>query len=67
MSQKLPVDGFKRSEGPSECNEDFIKSHNEKSNEGYFLEADVQYFFEADVQYPENLCASHNDLLFLPK
>ena len=59
MSQKLQVDGFKWIEDCSECNEDFIKSHNEKSHEGYFL--------EADVQFPENLCASQNDLLFLPE
>ena len=59
MSQKLPENAFKWIEDLCECNENFIKSHNEKINERYFL--------EADVQYPENLRASHNDLLFLPK
>ena len=38
----------------SEFNEDFLKSYNEKSNEGYF--------FEVDVQYLENLDETHNDL-----
>ena len=28
----------------SQFNEDFIKNYNEESNEGYFLEVDVQYF-----------------------
>ena len=41
----------------SEFNEDFRKSYNEKSNEGYF--------FEVDVQYLENLDETHNDLSFL--
>ena len=27
----------------SQFNEDFIKNYNKKSNEGYFLEVDVQY------------------------
>ena len=43
----------------SEFNEDFIKSYNEKSNEGCIL--------EADIQYPENLHEPHNDLPFLPE
>ena len=41
----------------SEFNEDFRKSYNEKSNEGYF--------FEVDVQCLENLDETHNDLSFL--
>ena len=41
----------------SEFNEDFLKSYNEKSNEGYF--------FEVDVQYLENLDETHNDLSIL--
>ena len=40
-------------------NEDFIKTYDEESNEGYFL--------EVDVQYPEKLHNLHNDLLFLPE
>ena len=34
--------------------EDYIKNYNEESNEGYFL--------ETDVQYVENILELHNDL-----
>ena len=47
MSQTLPANNFKWVEDNSEFNEDFIKSYNDESDEGYFL--------EVDVQYPENL------------
>ena len=43
----------------SEFGESFIKSHNEKSDEGYL--------FEADVQCLENLHNFHNDLPLLPE
>ena len=59
MSQKLPVDGFKWVENTSQFNNDFIVNYNENSDEGYFL--------EADVQYPEKLHQLHNDLTFLDK
>ena len=59
MSQKLPVNGFKWVEDISDFNENFIKSYNDESDEGYFL--------EADIQDPENLHMIHSDLLFLPK
>ena len=59
MWQKLPVNGFKWVEETSKFNEDFIKSYNEDSDEGYFL--------DVDVQYPEILHDLHNDLLFLPE
>ena len=36
MSQKLPVNDFKWVEDISEFNEDFIKSYNDESDEGYF-------------------------------
>ena len=36
-----------------------IKNYNEESNEGYFLEVDVQYL--------EKLQKLYNDLPFLPK
>ena len=39
--------------------EDFIKNYNEESDEGYFL--------EVDVQCPEKLHEIYNDLPFLPK
>ena len=40
-------------------NEDFILNYNEESNEGYFL--------QVDVQYPEKLHELHNELPFLPE
>ena len=40
-------------------NEGFIKSYNEESDKGYFLEVDVQYL--------EKLHDLHNDLLILPE
>ena len=40
-------------------NEDFIKSYNKESDEGYFLEVDVHYL--------EKLHELHNDLPFLPE
>ena len=43
MLQKLPVDNFQWIEDTSQFNEDFIKIYNEESDEGYFLEVDVQY------------------------
>ena len=57
MSQKLPVNKFEWIEDSSQFNEDIIKHYNEKSDEGYFL--------EVDVQYPEKLHEPHNDLPFL--
>ena len=59
MSQKLPVYDFEWIEDTSSFNEDFMKSYNEESDEGYFL--------EVDVQYPETLKEFHNDLLFSPE
>ena len=43
MSQKFPGSNFEWIEDPSQFNEDFIKSYNEKSGEGYFLKVDIQY------------------------
>ena len=40
-------------------NEDFIKIYNEASDEGHFLEVDVEYL--------EKLLELHNDLPFLPE
>ena len=56
MSQKLSVNNFEWVQDTSQFNEDFIKSHNEESDEGYFI--------EVDVQYPEKLHELHNDLPF---
>ena len=59
MSQKLPVNGFKWVEKLSKFNERFIKSYNENSDIGYFL--------EVVVEYPRKSFNPHNDLSFLPE
>ena len=43
MSQKFPVNNFEWIKDTCQFNEDFIKNYNEESDEGYFLEIDVQY------------------------
>ena len=58
MSQKLPVNNFQWIKDTSQFNEDFIKNYNEESDEGYFLEVDVQYL--------KKLYELHNDLRVLP-
>ena len=42
ISQKLIGNNFKWIKDTSQFNEDFINSCNEESDEGYFLEVDVQ-------------------------
>ena len=59
MSQKLAVNGFKWEYELSRFNERFIKTYNEDSDIGYFL--------EVDVEYPKKLFNSHKDLPFLPE
>ena len=59
MSQKLPVNSVEKIKDTSQFNEDFIKNYIEESDEGYFLEVDVQYL--------EKLHEFHNDLPFLPE
>ena len=59
MSQKLPSNCFKFKNNLSRFNENFIKSYNEDSDIGYFL--------EVDIEYPKELFSSHKDLPFLPK
>ena len=59
MSQKLPVNVFKWVEKLSQFNERFIKSYNENSDIGYFL--------EVDVEYPKKLFNLQKDLPFLPE
>ena len=56
MSQKLSINKFECIKDTSQFNEDFKKSHNEESDKGYFL--------KADVQYPEKLHEFCNDLPF---
>ena len=43
MSQNLPGNYFEGIEETSQFNEDFIKNYNDKSDEGYSLEVDIQY------------------------
>ena len=59
MLQKLRVNKFYWIQNTSHLNEDFIKSYNEESKQGYFLKVDVQYL--------EKLHELHNDLLFLSR
>ena len=54
MLQRFSVNNFEWIENISEFNEDFIKSYNEQSDEGYFL--------DVDIQYPRKLHELHNDL-----
>ena len=57
MSEKLPANNFEWMKVTFSFNEDFIKSYNEESNEGYLLEIYVHYL--------EKLFELHNDLSFL--
>ena len=59
MSQKLPVNGFKRVEKLSRFNEIFIKNYIENSDIGYFL--------KVDFDYSKKLFNLHKDLSFLPE
>ena len=59
ISEKLPVNDFKWVKVISEYNKIFIRSHNEESDEEYFIEADIQYL--------ENLHILHKNLPFLPE
>ena len=56
MWQKLPVNKFEWIEDISQINKDFTKNYNEESDEGYFL--------EVDIQYPEKLHKLRNDSSF---
>ena len=59
MSQKLPVNNFKWVKDISKFYESSIKSYNEESDKGYFL--------EVDVQYPQSLHYFDNVSPFLPE
>ena len=54
MSQKIPLNGFEWVEELSQFNENFITNYDENSNEGYFL--------DVDVEYPKKLFNRHSDL-----
>ena len=53
MSRQLPINNFQWLKDSSQFNKDFIKVYNEESDEGYFLEVDIQCF--------EKLYELHND------
>ena len=60
MSQKLPANGFMwYNDHLSDFNEDLIKNYTENSDEGFFL--------DVDIEYPKQLWSSHKDLPFLPE
>ena len=60
MSQKLPVNGFMwYNDHLSGFNEEFMKNQNENSDDGYFL--------EVDIEYPKTLWGPHKELPFLPE
>ena len=59
MLQTFPVNNFELVKDTLQFNEDFIENYNEESDEGYFLQVDVQYL--------EKLHELNNDLPFLPK
>ena len=58
MSQKLPVNGFIwYNDYLSDFNDELTKNYDEKSEEGYFL--------EVDMEYPKLVWNSHKELPFL--
>ena len=57
--QKLPANNFEWIKETSQFNEDILKNYNEESDEGYFLEVNVQYL--------ENLHNLHNNFSFSPE
>ena len=59
MSLSLPVSNFEWVEDTFQFNEDYVRSYDEGSDEGYFLQVDVQHL--------KNLHERHNNLLFLPE
>ena len=59
MSERFPVNYFGLIKDTFQFDLEFIKNCNEESDEGYFLEVDVQYIDE--------LHKLHNDLPFLPE
>ena len=59
MSQKFPVNNFRWVENTSQFKKDFIKSYNQNSDEGHFL--------EVDFKNAEEVNDLHNFLSLLPK
>ena len=57
--QKIPLNYFEWIKYASQFNEDFIKNYKEETNEGYFLQVNVQYL--------KKLHGLDNDFPFLPE
>ena len=57
MSQNLPVDGLEQPENTSQFNQRFLDNYDEDSDEGYFI--------EGDIQYPGELHEPHSSSPFL--
>ena len=62
MSQKSPAKSFEQIKDTSQFSKDSEKNYNEESDQGYFLEFDVQY-----TNYTKKFNELHNDLLVLPE
>ena len=56
----VPINNFEWIKNAFQFNEDFMKNHNQKSDEGYFLEKYI-------LKNLEQLQELYNDLPFLPK
>ena len=59
MSQKPPVNEIKWLKKLSKFDECFVKSYDENTDKGYFL--------EVDVEYPKKMFNLHSNLPFLPE
>ena len=59
MSQKLPIERFKREENVSRFDEKLIKNYDENSNKRYIL--------DVTIDYPKDLHDLHGDQPFLPE
>ena len=60
MSEKLPINGFKRVNDISRINMKFAKNYDKKNS-------DKGYILEVDVDYPSKLHKLHSDMPFLPE
>ena len=59
IPQKVPVNNFECIKDTFQFNKDLLKHYDEESDEGFFLEGDIEYL--------EKLHQLHNDLPFLPE
>ena len=59
ITQKISQNDFKWVEELSDFNESYINSYNKESDEGYFI--------EVNIQYPKNWLKLYNNFLLLPE